>query len=459
MKKVSLKTGVLLLVVIMLISLMACSNNNNSTNSGSVTNSPENNKTEENATNTETPAEEVTLKMYVHYTSEDEKAQLDYAMAEMKKIMPNVTLDIDVMPQDSGAKLKTYFATGNLPDIFEVAPSDIAIGVNSKSMVPLDDYINKFNLTDELTPAALSQLEQQDGHTWAMPASNSNFALIYVNKTLFEQAGAKIPENFQELIEAGKLLKKQDVVPLGIWLKETWPVLQLFDMAAIPGNPKGITALDMSGEGTAADPEFQNAAAKILELAKEGLISKDAFTMDYNSAVAQFESGKSAMLMVGNWMTQPLGEKLGEGNVTVLLPHVFADAEDVEAVKVAGGISGGGFVGGYAVAANSKHKEIAAEYAVQLALKNAEGRIVKTGEFNTLLKKQVTSEKPENALQKEVSTLLTSVQSTTTMGWAFENSKIQTDLGNEVQKLYTGDYSIESFTKNVDTMLEKYRNE
>src|SRR5690606_30184098 len=102
---------------------------------------------------------------------------------------------------------------------------------------------------------------------------------------------------------------------------------------------------------------------------------------------------------------------------------------------------------------------IAAEYAVQLALKNAEGRIVKTGEFNTLLKKQVASEKPENALQKEVSTLLTSVQSTTTMGWAFENSKIQTDLGNEVQKLYTGDYSLESFTKNVDAMLKKYRNE
>nr|WP_260440145.1 extracellular solute-binding protein [Cohnella lubricantis] len=395
--------------------------------------------------------------MFVHYTSDDEKAQFDYAMAEMKKIMPNVTLDIDVMPQDSGAKLKTYFATGSLPDIFEVSTSDIATGIASNNIIPLDDYINKFNLADQLSPTGVSLLSQQDGHTWGMPAANTNFAVIFVNKTLFEQAGAKIPENYQELLDAGKKLIEQGTVPLGIWLKETWPALQLFDMAAIPENPKGMTDLDINGTAKGSDPAFVNAANKIQELAKEGLISKDAFTYDYNSAVADFESGKTAMLMVGNWMTQEIGDKLGDGNVAVLLPDVFADAANVQAVKDAGVISGGGFIGGYAVSANSKHKEIAAEYAVQLALKNAEGRTVKTGEFNTLFKNPPASEKPENALQKEVSSILTTVKSTTAMGWAFQDNKIQTDLGGEVQKLYSGVYKPEEFAKNVDAILEKYR--
>lgn len=404
-----------------------------------------------------TPAEQVKLKMYVHYTSDDEKAQFDYAMAEMKKVMPNVTLDIDIMPQDSGAKLKTYFATGSLPDIFEVSTSDISTAIASNNIIPLDSYIQKFKLADQLSPTGTALLKQQDGHTWGMPAANTNFAMIYVNKTLFTKAGAKIPENFEELLDAGKKLKAQNIVPLGIWLKETWPALQLFDMAAIPGDSKGMTNLDIKGTAKGSDPAFINAATKIQTLAKEGLISKDALTKDYNSAVADFESGKTAMLMVGNWLAQEFGSKLGDGNVTALLPSVFADAKDAKAVKDAAVLSGGGFIGGYAVAANGKHKEIAAEYAVQLALHNAKGRIIKTGELNTMFKTAPASEKPENALTKEIAGLMTSVKSTTSMGWAFQDNKIQTDLGGEVQKLFTGLYKPEEFGKNVDAILEKYR--
>lgn len=409
----------------------------------------------DSAKETSSSDETVTLKMYAHYTSADEKAQLDYAMDAMKEVMPNVEINVDVMPQDSGAKLKTYFATGSLPDIYEVSTSDIATAVNSNNAVQLDEYIDKYNLKDQLTPTGQSLLMQQDGHTWGIIGSNTNFAVIYVNKKLFDQVGAKVPENYEEFLEAGELLKKNDILPLGIWLKETWPPLQLFDMFALGESDDGIAGLDVNGTAKASDPAYVHAAEKIQEISQKGLISKDAFSTDYDSVVADFKSGKIAMMVCGNWMAQEFGDTMED--VTMILPNALADASEAEKVKESGAMSGGGFTGGFAVAANSKHKDIAAEYAVQFALKNIEARIVLTGEFNTMLSGDISSDKEPNALTKELSEAVDGAKKTSVMGWAFESSKIQTDLGSEVQKLFTGEYDADDFAKSVDSMLEKER--
>ena len=455
------KLQALLIASALTLSLAACGSN---TQTGQTT--EEGIETTETETTTETTeaetagtdtaeGETVTLSMFIQYTSDDEKAVADYAMAEMKKIMPDVETEIEAVPQDNGAKLKTFFATGSLPDIYEVSTSDVITAVNSNNAIQLDEYIEKLNIKDQLTPTGQALLEQQDGHTWGIIGANTNFAVIYVNKAVFDQVGAKIPENYEEFLEAGELLKENGIVPLGIWLKETWPPLQLFDMFALAESENGIAGLDAKGTATASDPAYMNAAAKIQEISSKGLISKDAFSVDYNSAVADFKSGKTAMLICGNWMAQEFGDTME--NVTILLPYALADASEAEAVKEAGAMSGGGFAGGLAVAANSEHKDIAAEYAVQYALKKIEARIVLTGEFNTMLTKTVASEKEPNAVVNELSEAVAKSKRSSIMGWGFEISKIQTDLGSEVQKLFTGEYAPEDFAKNMDAVLEKNR--
>jgi raffinose/stachyose/melibiose transport system substrate-binding protein len=396
-------------------------------------------------------AEKVTLKVMVHYTSADEKATWDYAMTKMKKIMPNVSLEIDPTPQDSDAKLKTEFASGSLPDIFDLNLSNIPLGVKSNNLLSLDDYVTKYKIADKLTSTGVSLLNQH-GHTWSILSANTNFAVIYANKALFDQAGAKIPENYDQLLKAGKQLKAKGILPLGIWLKEAWPAIQLFDMASIPENPKGVTALDQNGTETTKAKAYVDAAQKIHDMVNTGILSKDASTTDYNSAVAQFESGKSAMFLCGNWMAQEFGEKLGN-NATILLPNIFADASVAQDIKNSGALSGGGFAGGYAVAANGKYKEIAAEYAVQAAMYAIEGRIVKTGEQNTMLKSAPASEKPANALTNQLTGIISNVKTSTTMGWSFESAKINTDLYSKLSSLYTGQYKPEDFANDTAKLI------
>lgn len=448
MYKTSMKLVALSLVSALALSLTACGfQESSSSQANSSSQTSGSSSTASTATD-----EKVTLKVMVHYTSADEKATWDYAMAKMKTIMPNVSLDIDPTPQDSDAKLKTEFASGSLPDFFDCGSTDIPLGVKSNSLLPLDDYITKYNIADKLTSTGAALLKQQDGHTWSLIAANTNFAVIYANKALFDQAGAKIPENYDQFLEAGKLLKAKGIVPLGIWLKEAWPAIQLFDMISITESPLGVAALDQNGTETTTAKAYVDAAKKIQEIAKAGIVSKDASTTDYNSAVAQFESGKSAMFLCGNWMAQEFGEKLGN-NTTILLPNIFADASSAEAVENSGAISGGGFTGGYAVAANSAHKDIAAEYAVQAAMYAIEGRIVKTGEANTMLKSAPASEKTANALQTQMSDIISNVKTSTTMGWSFDSAKINTDLYSKLGNLYTGEYNPDDFANDTAKLI------
>lgn len=441
MYKFLTKLAAVLLSLAMVISLAACSN---------APSTPA--QTSDVSASGNSVKENVTLKVMVHYTSDDEKATWDYVMEKMKEVMPNVALEIDPTPQDSDAKLKTQFATGSLPDIFDLNLSNIPLGVKSNNLLPLDEYIEKYNIVEQLTPTGVALLEQQDGHTWSILSANTNFAVIYANKDLFDQAGVAIPENYQELLEAAQKLREKDILPLGIWLKEAWPAIQLYDMVSITENPKGVTGLDLNGTANTTDPEYMNAAQKISDMVNVGLISKDATTMDYNSAVAQFESGQCAMFLCGNWMAQEFGEVLGD-NATILLPYIFADASDAQAVKNSGAMSGGGFSGGFAVSANSPHKEIAAEYAVQAALFAIEARIVKTGELNTMLKEAPASEKTENALTRQLTDLVSKAQTSTTMGWSFDSAKINTDLYSNLSSLYTGQYSPEDFANDTAKLI------
>lgn len=460
MRKMFKRASVVMPVAAMAFSLIACGGTAEQGEAGTAATQLAGESSTEAKTSAEDNStdEQVTLHIYTNYTDEASIQQMDYSIDEMKKVMPNVTLEIEPAAQDDDAKLKTMMATGDLPDIFGTTRSNLDVAIKSNSILQLDDYVRELNLEETLTPSTMSYLEQQDGHTWIIPTENSTFGLIYVNKSIFEKAGVEIPQNYEELLATADTFNQQGIIPMCIWLKESWPPLQLFDMVSITENPDGIKALDINGDALPSDPAYQHAAEKIVEMVNAGIFSKDAFTMDYDSALAQFLNGEAAMMMGGSWTAQEFGEKLGEDNVEILLPYVFADPDQADVVKSEGRMSGGGFSGGYAVSANAENPEVAAKYAIQLALKNIEGRIVKVGENNTAFLNPPESETPQNQVVMTLGEAVAKAQTTTMMGWAFESAAISTDLGSEVQKLYTGTYSAEDFVKNAAAVVEKARN-
>jgi raffinose/stachyose/melibiose transport system substrate-binding protein len=461
MNKAPKKLIAYLLAMVLALSLAACGGSTTSTsNTPEADNSAEGSSVATDSTaETNADQEPVTLTMYTDYTEESVIAETDYAMEKMKEVMPHVTLKIEPAAQDSNAKLKTMMATGNLTDIFGIPVSEMETAVKGDLLEPLDPYIEKLDLKSKLTPSVMGYLDQIDGHTWIMPYENATFGLVYANKTLFEEHGVKIPENYDELLEAGKAFADKGITAIGIWLKEDWPPLQLYDMLVLPEAPDGIKALDVNGTAMPSDPAYLNAATKLIEMVNAGMISKDAFTMDYDSAMAQFNTGKAAMMICGSWQAQAFGDEMGEDNVLILGNEIFADPDKAVATKAACPMSGGGFNGGMSVSAGSPNAEVAAEYCVQFQLDLLEGRIVKSGETNTTLLSAPEPEVAPNMVTKQLIDMASNAQSTTIMGWAFNDAKIQTNFAAEVQKLFAGQSTAEQFAESADNVIATERGE
>jgi len=167
-----------------------------------------------------TEAENITLRIYAQYSDDDTKIPYDYAVAELAKDYPNVTLELDIQAQDDGQKLQTYAATGNLPDIFQVGLTQIETFKESGNIMILDDAAKSTGYLDRAYANAESIIYNEDGHIYAFPYAGNELVLWYYNKALFEQYGVKVPETYAELLTAIEVFNANDIVPMSIFAKE-----------------------------------------------------------------------------------------------------------------------------------------------------------------------------------------------------------------------------------------------
>lgn len=397
------------------------------------------------------PADEkVTLRIYAQYSSDDEKWPYDYAVAAMKEEMPNVELELEIMAQDDNQKIKTYAATGNLPDIFTATTDIIEAFKQSNNILPLESYVDQFGIRDQVNASSEALMLNEDGHIYAVPASGAWAANMYVNKEVFANAGLEIPTNYDELLNAVKVLSSKGIIPLALFAKEKFPCVQLYDMLVTREEPMGIGKLDQ-GKGDMTEPAYRNAAEKLVELVNAGLISKDAFNTNADQAGELFMSGSAAMYISGSWSMGNMGNRMGD-NLDIIYSTAFSNADTAEQTKWA--MSGGGFNGGFAVSPYSEHKDIAAEFAVKFSLKFAEGRVVKCADPNPVQKTPPQPEAGYNAVQSKYAADSAKFESMTVFPWGLQNVTFKAAIEDNAQKLLTGQYSVDDFIADTNKSVK-----
>jgi raffinose/stachyose/melibiose transport system substrate-binding protein len=386
----------------------------------------------------------VKLRIYAQYADEDTKTPYDYAAAELKKAMPNVQLELEIQAQDDGQKLKTYAATGNLPDIFQTGLDQINTFKKSNNILVLDEYVDKFKFKDKMQPTAMNTLYSDDGHAYAFPYAGNELALIYYNKELFTKNNVKVPTTFDEMMTAVKAFKAAGVTPMALFAKEKWPDVALYDMFATRYNPTSILDLD-KGKAKITDPAYKSAAQNVVDLVKAGLLPKGATNLNYDQAAALFHEGKAAMFVNGQWeieaATKALGDKAG------FMYYPAADAASYEKLKYA--FSGSGGPGGYAVSANTKDKELAAKVASFISLKYAEYKYTQRANPIVATKVDLPVVKPFPPMMEQLSKDISKITSTTAFSWGLSNPKFKAALEDGTQNLMTGSYSADNFVQDL----------
>lgn len=426
----------LLLILALSISLFAgCSSDN-----------AEDNTTSESANND--VEEKVTLRIYAQYSDDDTKVPYDYAVEELKKAYPNVSLELDIQAQDDGQKLQTYAATGNLPDIFQVGATQIETFKESGNIMILDDYAKSTGFLDKAHPSAENIIYNADGHIYAFPYAGNELVIWYYNKAIFEEYGVKVPETYDELLEAINVFNDNDIIPMSIFAKEKWITTAMYDVMATRFAPEGITKLD-AGMGKASEDAYVMAAEKLQELVEAGMFPQGATNLNYDQAASLFYEGKAAMFLNGQWEIEGSTEKLGDNADWMWYP-VMPGYEDNKFA-----LSGGGAPGGYAVNPNSEHKELAAEVAAFISEKYCEAKYMKRSNPILALEVDVEPEKPFPAMMEKLANEMGNITSTTKFTWGLSNPQFKVAIEDQSQFLLTPDYLPEQFIEELDKVIER----
>lgn len=428
----------LLLILALSISMFA----------GCASNNDDNNSNNNEGTKAESKDEQITLRIYAQYSDDDTKVPYDYAVAELAKAYPNVTLELDIQAQDDGQKLQTYAATGNLPDIFQVGSTQIETFKESGNILVLDDYAQSTGFLDKAHPSAENIIYNADGHIYAFPYAGNELVLWYYNKAIFEEYGVKVPETYEELLEAIKVFNENDIIPMSIFAKEKWITTAMYDVLATRFAPEGITTLD-AGQSKASEEAYVMAAETLQELVEAGMFPQGATNLNYDQAASLFYEGKAAMFLNGQWEIEGSTEKLGDNADWMWYPVM----PGYEANKFA--LSGGGAPGGYAVNPNSEHVDLAAEVAAFISEKYCEAKYMMRSNPILALEVNVEPEKPFPAMMEKLANEMGNITSTTKFAWGLTNPQFKVAIEDQSQFLMTPDYMPNQFIEELDKVIDR----
>lgn len=440
MSKIS-KTVSMILASVMIVSLAAC---------GSSGEEKENNAAQPAETKQEVKNEEkkdpVKLKLLTISTDESRISIMDnFIKQNYKKELPDVEIEFEPGGggEDMANKLKTYNASGDMPDVWysdaSFATPIIKVG-NQLDLTPYitkDGFIEKYSVKDAL--------KFKDGKIYAIGAGADTFfnPRIFYHKDIFAEHNIQVPETFDELIEVCKKLNSAGVVPVSTMGKGGWaPGLFLFQTMVQIEDPEVMSTL-LQNKMDFNNPVIKKALGRIEKLAKEGAFPKGIATLDYGPAKEMFTSKKAAMYWMFSWELPSL---TSDPDVDFFLwPSAGSKYNAKDVVQFWGSP-----ISGYAVFANSKNLEAAVKLAEFCAMQDAlfftsQGSPVdlntgsKLGGVSPLMQKNLDD---YNGAKTKISSFYLNAM----------DAKTNAEFGKLSSNLLTGDYSADQFVKDFNNV-------
>lgn len=308
----------------------------------------------------------ITLNVWHQWSNDTNelKKKYDEAVAQYEKEHTNVKINSETLDTEAyKTKIAAEFA-GDAKgiDVFYYWGAGMAKKlVDADKLLPLDEYVTddvKNNMVEGSTAAFTfnDKLYSVPSFSWYMT--------LFCNKKLFEQAGAKIPTTYDELVEAVQKLKKLDgVTPFASGAKDGWNAAFIYQALALREvGAENINKM-LGGSEKFSDAGYKEAAKKVVELYKEGAFGENPLEQNNDDANAAFGTGKAAMRLMGSWYangiyTDQSNTIKPEDAVAVKIPMISGKGNEADYC--------GGYVESFWVNKNTAEKEEAAKFAIYM---------------------------------------------------------------------------------------------
>ncbi|MFI6340258.1 ABC transporter substrate-binding protein [Streptomyces sp. NPDC050535] len=238
--------------------------------------------------------ENTTVKSALTTLSKGQCKTADEALPLKTETVPQASLDQKLQLLAGQDALPVQFAAGNAPALTQQL-------YRSGKVADLEKELKALGVYDQLEPAAVSTIKALYGGKLEVLPYEYNIEGIFYNKKIFTQNGLSVPGTWDELVSAAAKLEAKGIQPFSASGEQGWPLTRL--ISGYLYRSLGPDALQEVADGKAklTDPEYVKAAQEVADLGKKGYFGKGVGSIDYDTSMNQFLSGKAAMLYMGSW--------------------------------------------------------------------------------------------------------------------------------------------------------------
>ena len=246
-------------------------------------------------------------------------------------------LQVQTVPQASlDQKLQLLAGQGALPAMFAAgnAPATLKTLVKAGDIVDFQAELTKLGVINDVEPAALSTIQSLYGGFYVLP-DEFNIEGIFYNKKIFTDNAIAVPRTWDQLVAAAAKLQAKGIQPLSASGQQGWPITRLVSGYLYRSvGPDALSAV-ASGSAKLTDASYVAAAQAVASLGAKGYFGKGVGSIDYNTSVNTFLTGKAAMLYMGSWVlaniSDPKADTVGAANVGFMpFPAVAGGAGSID---------------------------------------------------------------------------------------------------------------------------------
>ena len=221
----------------------------------------------------------------------------------MKNIVPYIQEqfpdhDIEFIVGNNDTDLYSYFEEhGELPDIITVRRFS---GTDAQDLQPYLMDFASYDVVSRYYSYALQYYKNSKDEIQWLPICGIPQTII-ANKTLFDQYGIKIPENYEEYAQACQQFYDNGIKPYSLDLAEDWSAHEVIQTGAI-GEFMSLDGIKWrsSAESASEDIEFDDALwerifSETNTFLRDSHFTKEDISVDNNTATQMFLEGKAAM--------------------------------------------------------------------------------------------------------------------------------------------------------------------
>lgn len=222
-----------------------------------------------------------------------------------------VVVEEQMQPTEYSTKYKVLAAANNLPDVFNIAGSDIDNLLAGGLLSPLNEDLDKNpEFRDGFRPGQFD-CGTREGKIYGVPIACGPTHLFYFNADVYAKAGySEFPKTWDELFDCWQKIKDMGITPV-VMGNKTGAAGEYAWMSTLSDRINGSDWTLSICDGTGArftDEGFVKALSVLNDISQKGFFNADVNSVEGSVALSYYLNGSAATFVDGIWNVSTIVE-------------------------------------------------------------------------------------------------------------------------------------------------------